>query len=103
MKVLTVIVLAITLSAAPQQTPKEPPAPSKRVQTEMSGCVDQQKEEFVLTSPADMTVLARLKGKGFADDNFARYIGQKVSVRGYATGRVFEVVKIVKLADTCSR
>ena len=103
MKVLASLLLAITLFAAPEQTPKKSPTRSNPAQTEMSGCLDQRGEEYVLKSLADMTLLARLEGKGFSNDNFARYVGQKVMVHGRSTGEVFEVVKITKLADTCSR
>ena len=103
MEVVASVLLALTLFASPDQDRKKSPAPSQRAQTELTGCIDERGEDYVLTSPSDMRVLARLKGQGFSDDNFARYIGRKVKVQGRSTGGVFEVVKITKLADSCSQ
>ena len=104
MKVLTALFLAFTLSAAPDKASKKSdPTNSKNVATEVSGCLDQSGEQYVLKSETDMTVVTKLKGKGFSDDNFARYVGQKVTVHGTTKGGVFEVVKVTKLAETCGR
>jgi len=69
----------------------------------VTGCLDQREERYVLRSEADMSKITTLKAKGFTDDNFARYIGHKVSVYGHGDGEVFEVVKIENLSDMCSR
>ncbi|HYI93443.1 MAG TPA: hypothetical protein VEX68_07860 [Bryobacteraceae bacterium] len=99
MKVLAAVVLAFALSDGPDKDPKT----AKHVQTERSGCLDQSGEQYVLKSETDMTVVTKLKGKGFSDDNFARYLGHKVLVQGTSKGDVFEVVKVTKLAETCGR
>ena len=101
MKTLTAVILALTLSAAPDTTPKK--SPPKTTQSALTGCLDQRGERYVLTSETDMATITQLKGKGFSDDNFARYIGRKVTVHGSTNGDVFEVVKVTKRADTCSR
>ena len=99
MKVLIAVFLAGTLSAGPDKDTK----PAKNVGTELTGCLDQTRERYVIKSETDMTVVTELKGKGFSDDNFARYLGQKVTVHGTSKGDVFEVVKVTKLAETCGR
>jgi hypothetical protein len=104
MKVLAAILLTLTVSAAPDKDPKKSDSRNaKDIATERSGCLDQSGERYVLKSERDMTVLTKLKAKGFSDDNFARYVGQKVTVHGSSQGDIFEVVKVTKLAETCSR
>ena len=50
-----------------------------------------------------MKQISTLRAKGFTDDNFARYIGHKVTVHGRQGCETFEVVKIENVSDTCSR
>lgn len=102
MKTLLAVVIAVALSAAPDKSSKKPGPPSQTTEITLTGCVDQRGERYVLKSATDMTVVTRLKGKGFSDDNFARYIGQKVTVSGSSREGLMEVTKITKLADTCS-
>jgi hypothetical protein len=104
MKALAAVLFALTLSASPDKNPKKTtPSSPKTNQETMTGCLDQRGERYVLTSETDMTAVTQLKGKGFSDDNFARYIGQKVTIQGKANGSIFEVVKVTKVADTCSK
>lgn len=104
MRCAVVIAVASVLCAAPEQKQgKTPAAPSEKAQSSLTGCIDQRNDRYILASEADMSKITILKGKGFSDDNFARYIGHKVTVHGAQRGDVFEVAKIVNVSDTCSR
>ena len=51
----------------------------------MTGCLDQQGETYVLRGLDQARRVATLRGKAFSDDNFARYVGHKVTVYGNVT------------------
>ena len=50
--------------------------------TTLTGMLDQRGEEFVLASEDAMKTEAVLRAHGFSGDNFARFVGQRVEVRG---------------------
>jgi hypothetical protein len=50
--------------------------------TTLTGVVDQQGEEFVLSSEDAMQTKAVLRASGFSADNFARFVGRRVEIRG---------------------
>lgn len=83
-------------------------APKKRSpeRTTMTGCVDQNGEQFVLTGDRELKEKAKLKGRAFSDANFARHVGHKVKVEGTSTKQgeevVFEVDRISTVSETCS-
>src|ERR671915_54788 len=99
MRVIAASFLAIALLAAPEKTQKKP---KKAPESALTGCVDQRGEQYVLTSEKDMTAVSQLRGKAFSDDNFARYVGRKVTVEGNTSNGVFEVTKITQVAESCS-
>jgi hypothetical protein len=99
-----VVALASLLSANPEEKhQKKPASASEKTQSSLTGCLDQRGERYILASEADMSKVTALKAKGMPDDNFARYIGHKVTVRGAQNGDIFEVVKIENISDTCAR
>jgi hypothetical protein len=102
--VLLITGVGFMAAALPQSSkpnkPQRDSAQSKEATLE--GCVDQQGETYVLRSIADMTKWTTLKGKSFSDDNFARFIGRKVSVRGTLAEGILKVTSIEKIAETCS-
>ncbi len=57
-------------------------SPSKSTQMSLTGCLDQQGETYVIRELSTAGAVSRLKGKSFSDDNFARYVGHKVTVHG---------------------
>jgi hypothetical protein len=67
---------------APDAKAKENSKKSAPKQQSLTGCLDQQGETYVLRGLAAAGVLATLKGEAFPDDNFARYVGHKVTVHG---------------------
>ena len=49
----------------------------------LTGCVDERDGQYVLTNDTNLQPIARLQpAAGSADDNFARHMGHKVTVRG---------------------
>jgi hypothetical protein len=101
---MIVVALAGLLSASPEEKhEKKPAAASENTQSSLTGCLDQRGERYIVASEGDMSKVTALKAKGMPDDNFARYIGHKVTLRGVQKGEIFEVVKIENISDTCSR
>lgn len=80
-RLMTVLLLGACLAGAQDPTEKR----QKNRQTAssaMTGCVDQRNDEFILVECGDMTMRAVLRGQGFSDDNFARFVGLRVKVEG---------------------
>jgi hypothetical protein len=100
-----VVFVASILCAGPEQKAKKKSATAaeETQAAALTGCIDQRGESYILASEADMSKVTVLKGKGFSNDNFARYVGHKVTVRGTQNRDVFEVTRIETLAATCSR
>jgi hypothetical protein len=48
----------------------------------LTGVIDQKGTEFVLSAEPDMRTQAFLRARGFTPDNFARFVGERVEVRG---------------------
>jgi hypothetical protein len=105
MKTLRMLILsAVVVWAGPESKRGKHPAPkSDAAQQEITGCLDQRGESYVLKSEKDMKEVIALKGKAFSDDNFARYVGHTVTVYGARDREIFQVTKIVNVADTCAR
>ena len=104
MKILGLLLTAGLMLAAPQTEQAKPSRQTQKAkQTTITGCLDQRGDRYVLSSESDMSKLTTLKGKAFSDDNFARYIGHKVTVHGTLNAESFEVTKIDNISDTCSR
>lgn len=98
------VALAGLLSANPEEKhQKQPATASDNTQSSLTGCLDQRGERYILASEAEMSKVTALKAKRMSNDNLARYIGHKVTVRGKQNGDIFEVVKIENISDTCSR
>lgn len=80
MRNLTVLLmLAVSVAAAAPQTAKVRPA----AKASLTGCIDEHDGGYVLTNDTNLQPIARLKpAAGSAEDNFARHMGHKVTVRG---------------------
>jgi hypothetical protein len=73
---ICLMLAAAGLSAADSKQP---------VITTLTGLVDQQGEEFVLSGEDAMQTKAVLRASGFSPDNFARFVGERVEARGELT------------------
>lgn len=72
--------------------------------TTLTGILDEEAgAQYVIREENELNLLARLKPVGFANENFARYVGQKVSVTGKldrsSTPPVMHVEKIRKASE----
>ncbi len=82
-----IAMLAAGAAASPAQS-------GRAAKTSMTGCVDERDGEYVLTSDTDLRPTARLRpAAGSPEDNFARHMGEKVTV----TGRLSEVKPLAVL------
>jgi len=84
---LMVALLARSDSPPQAKTPKESakkgsPNGSGQAVKPITGCLDQQGEGYVLRELSTAGTVSALKGEMFSDDNFARYVGHKVTVHG---------------------
>jgi hypothetical protein len=73
----------------------------------LAGCVDQREDgQFVLIDDRTRSVLARLAAEGFPLEGLAKYLGQKVTVRGISssngTPSEFRVRSVTVISETCA-
>jgi len=73
----------------------------------LTGCVDERNGEFVLTNDTDLRPTARLHPlAGSPQDNFARHVGEKVTVRGKISDDkplpVITVESLKTVSQTCA-
>jgi hypothetical protein len=77
-------------------------APTK---SSLTGCVDEQHENYVLVDDRQLKPIADLEANGFPTESFAKYLGHKVTVRGTSspgTKRpLFKVRAIEPVSDVC--
>lgn len=77
---LALLILAGCVAAAP---PPQTGKSSKPAKASLTGCVDERDGQYVLTNDTTLQPTARLQpAAGSPEDNFARHMGHKVTVRG---------------------
>jgi len=85
---------------------KQPPPPAKAGESSMTGCVDQQEGHYVLVDDRNLKPVASLEAQGFPQEGFAKYMGNKITVRGTVKSSgsqpVFSVRRIEKVSEQCS-
>jgi hypothetical protein len=79
----------------------------KTAKTSLTGCVDERNGEYVLTNDTDLQPTARLRpAAGSPEDNFARHMGEKVTVQGRMTADqplpVLTVDNLKTVSQTCT-
>jgi hypothetical protein len=95
------------LNNASQNSGKDKATKEKKSsQSALTGCLDEQDGRYVLLEEKTVRKLADLQADGFAEEGFAKYMGQKVTVRGQVTaveGRsVFRVRAVETVAAQCT-
>jgi len=79
LRVVLLLMLAAPLTwPAPQQRNRSVAEKSEK----MTGCLDEKGEVYILRDLTTARETATLRGKGFTNDNFARYVGHTVTVHG---------------------
>jgi len=101
-KVTFIAVLAVGIAAAQSQ-----PAKSRSARSSLTGCIDEHEGQYVLTNDTNLQPTARLKpAAGSAEDNFARFMGHKVTVKGALAKEdplpVITVDQIETVSETCA-
>src|SRR4051794_4599900 len=97
MRTILIWSIAGMLAASAADAPKKG---SKAATTTMAGCIDQRDGMYVLTGDKELKTIAFLQGDGFSDDNFARYVGHRVTVEGTVTKEAEkQTVKVRKVND----
>jgi hypothetical protein len=101
--VLVLLMLAVSVAAAPPQSGKARPA----AKASRTGCVDERNGQYVLTNDTNLQPTARLQpAAGSPEDNFARYMGQKVTVRGVLSKAdplpIMTVESVKTVSQTCA-
>ena len=87
----------------PTQEKKKKAAPAA---TSLTGCIDEREGHYVLVDDRVLQTIANLEAEGFPPEGFAKYMGQKVTVRGTARAEgstpIFRVRKIETVSETCA-
>jgi hypothetical protein len=101
---LGLLAFAVYLQAAPPQTGKTQKSAAK---DSLKGCVDERDGQYVLTNDTDLQPIARLQpAAGSPEDNFARHMGHKVTVRGKISKEgslpVMTVMDVETVSQTCA-
>jgi hypothetical protein len=101
--IMALLMLVVGVAAAPPQQDKARPA----AKGSLTGCVDERDGQYVLTNDTNLQPTARLKpAAGSPEDNFARYMGQKVTVRGALSKEeplpIMTVESVQTVSQTCT-
>jgi hypothetical protein len=99
---MAVLILVVGVAAAAPQTKAKPAA-----KVSLTGCVDEHDGQYMLTNDTDLQPTARLKpAAGSPEDNFARFMGKKVTVRGALSKEdplpVMTVESVQTVSQTCA-
>jgi hypothetical protein len=98
--VLLTLMFAVGVAAVPPQPGKTPPS----TKTSLTGCVDERDGQYVLTNDTNLQPTARLQpAAGSPEDNFARYMGQKVTVQGVLSKQEPLPIMTVESVQTVSQ
>jgi hypothetical protein len=78
---LVAICVATALAQDKQAKDKQEKSAPAQTQT-FKGVIDQRDSEFVLSTADNFEPIATLRGRGFDKENFARFVGDPVEVKG---------------------
>jgi hypothetical protein len=101
--ILVFLIFAVGVAAAAPQAGKAKTA----AKASLTGCVDERDGQYVLTNDTNLQPTARLQpAAGSPEDNFARFMGQKVTVRGTLSSEqplpVMTVENLKPVSQTCA-
>lgn len=101
--VLILVMFAVSVAVAFPQSGKSRLAGK----ASLTGCVDERDGQYVLTNDTNLQPTARLQpAAGSPEDNFARYMGQKVTVRGVLSKQdplpLMTVESLKSVSQTCA-
>jgi len=101
------VLAAAMVATAPGAFPGAAPSNKKVQKTHTAvdsaiGCVDEKPGTYVLIDEHNLQEMAELTPEGFPGEGFAKYLGQKVRIRGHLVEGVWKVRSIETITDTCS-
>ena len=103
MRMLSVLLLVACMGVVPAAQQKgakgRDRAEAKQALTTLTGVLDQNGDDFVLSGEDAMRTVAVLRAQGFTADNFARFVGNRVEVRGELISEGERRVMVVKSLD----
>ena len=85
MRFALILFLALGTVVSPAAQKGQKGAEAKQSAITLTGVIDQKGNDFVLSGDQGMQTAAVLRARGFTDDNFARFVGNRVQVRGELT------------------
>jgi hypothetical protein len=89
-----------------QAQPQQKQSKAKKANSSFGGCVDEQEGKYLLLNPESRAPIANLEAVGFPAEGFAKYLGQKVLVRGTSDGDgtrpTIKVRSIERVSDVCA-
>jgi len=99
---MALLMLAAGVAAASPQGKAGPAAKAS-----LTGCLDERDGQYVLTNDTNLQPTARLKpAAGSPEDNFARHMGHKVTVRGVLSKEetlpIMTVESVQTVSQTCA-
>jgi len=102
---------SLPVAGIPQEPPtkqqaRQPKKAEPKGTTTMNGCVDEQNGRYVLIHDQTRDLIANLEAEGFPTENFAKYLGHKVTVKGTSDPNgssppVFKVRSVETVSETC--
>ena len=96
----SLLIIAVCVTAAPPQPAKGRSA----AKASLTGCIDERDGQYVLTNDTNLQPTARLQpAAGSPEDNFARHMGHKVTVRGVLSKTDTLPVMTVESVETVSQ
>lgn len=104
---LILLALGMLVSGAAAPTPQSGKSPGPAAKASLTGCVDEHDGQYVLTNEKTLEPTARLQpAAGSPEDNFARHLGHKVTVRGKLSKEepipVMTVESLETVSQTCA-
>ena len=105
MRIAFVLLFALCVSMVPaaQNTAKpRKGAEAKQSAATLTGILDQKGEDYVLSGEDAMQPAAVLRASGFSPDNFARFVGMRVQVRGELSTEGDRRILTIKSLDDVS-
>lgn len=109
----TIVVSYVLVTAIPGsafQSSNRPKQETKKkaaaAAVSLTGCIDEREGHYILVDDRALATIANLEAEGFPPEGFAKYLGQKVTVRGTARTEgptpIFRVRRVETVSETCA-
>src|ERR1051325_4386921 len=97
--VLVAAMASVAIGARPGAAPSnKKPQKTRTTVDSATGCVDERPGTYVPIDEHNLQEVAELKPEGFPQEGLAKYLGQKVRIRGHLVEGVWKVRTIEAIA-----